>query len=118
MNYPNLTFFGNFGEYIPTEIVDIFIEDQHHLASKKKKRDLNNYNKLMFRFKVKDKEGSGQVSFMWFQILAGFERTYGREKGKKLFLDMIYNFFNDSLLLNQRTLINTENNKQLSFNFN
>ena len=42
MNYPNLTFFGNFGEYIPTEIVDIYIEDQHHLASKKKKRDLNN----------------------------------------------------------------------------
>ena len=118
MNYPNLTFFGNFGEYIPTEIVDIYIEDQHHLASKKKKRDLNNYNKLMFRFKVKDKEGAGQVSFMWFQILAGFERTYGREKGKKLFLDMIYNFFNDSLLLNQRTLINTEDNKQLSFNFN
>ena len=51
MNYPNLKIVGNFGEYIPTEIVDIYIEDQHHLANKKKKRDLNNYNKLVFKFK-------------------------------------------------------------------
>ena len=55
---------------------------------------------------------------MWFMVQASFVNLYGKNKGNELFLKMINTFFENNLLNNKCTLIDTsENVKQLAFDF-
>ena len=59
-----------------------------------------------------------KTSFMWFMVQASFTNLYGKNKGNELFLKMISTFFENSLINNCNTIIDTsENVKQLEFNF-
>ena len=131
LNFPNLEIMGNFGYYKPFELVDIYVYDQDSDQNKpieKRKRKLFNYNKLMFIFDCEyipavaenQKEASERkkTSFMWFMVQASFVNLYGKNKGNELFLKMINTFFENNLLNNKCTLIDTsENVKQLEFDF-
>ena len=131
LNFPNLEIMGNFGYYKPFELVDIYVEDQDSDQNKpleKRKRKLLNYQKMMFIFDCEyipsvaenQKEASERkkTSFMWFMVQASFTNLYGKNKGNELFLKMISTFFENSLINNCNTIIDTsENVKQLEFNF-
>tara|TARA_Y100001937_G_C6876360_1_gene222802 strand:- start:9 stop:440 length:432 start_codon:yes stop_codon:yes gene_type:complete len=131
LNFPNLEIMGNFGYYKPFELVDIYVEDQDSDQNKpleKRKRKLFNYQKMMFIFDCEyipsvaenQKEASERkkTSFMWFMVQASFTNLYGKNKGNELFLKMISTFFENSLINNCNTIIDTsENVKQLEFNF-
>ena len=131
LNFPNLEIMGNFGYYKPFELVDIYVEDQDNDQNKsleKRKRKLFNYQKMMFIFDCEyipsvaenQKEASERkkTSFMWFMVQASFTNLYGKNKGNELFLKMISTFFENSLINNCNTIIDTsENVKQLEFNF-
>ena len=131
LNFPDLEIMGNFGYYKPFELVDIYVEDQDSDQNKpleKRKRKLFNYQKMMFIFDCEyipavaenQKEASERkkTSFMWFMVQASFTNLYGKNKGNELFLKMISTFFENSLINNCNTIIDTsENVKQLEFNF-
>ena len=131
LNFPNLEIMGNFGYYKPFELVDIYVEDQDSDQNKpleKRKRKLLNYQKMMFIFDCEyipsvaenQKEASERkkTSFMWFMVQASFTNLYGKNKGNELFLKMINTFFENSLINNRNTIIDTtENTYQLEFNF-
>ena len=58
------------------------------------------------------------MSFYWFKVQASFTNLYGRNRGNELFLKMINTFFENSLIHNKNTFIDTtENVEQLEFNF-
>ena len=131
LSFPNLEIMGNFGHFKPFELVDIYVEDQDSDQNKpieKRKRKLFNYNKLMFIFNceyiplknevMKHETKKSNTSFMWFMVQASFVNLYGKNKGNELFLKMINTFFENNLLNNKCTFIDTsENIKQLAFDF-
>ena len=130
LNFPDLEIMGNFGYYKPFELVDIYVEDQDSDQNKpleKRKRKLFNYQKMTFIFDCEyipqknerqHKRDRSNVSFYWFKVQASFTNLYGKNKGNELFLKMISTFFENSLINNCNTIIDTsENVKQLKFDF-
>jgi len=130
LNFPNLELMGNWGHYKPFELVDIYVEDQDSDQNKpinKRKRKLFNYQKMTFIFdceyiplknEKQHKRNRSNLAFYWFKVQASFTNLYGKNKGNELFLKMINTFFENSLINNRNTIIDTtENTYQLEFNF-
>ena len=130
LNFPNLELMGNWGHFKPFELVDIYVEDQDSDQNKpleKRKRKLFNYQKMTFIFDCEyiplknerqHKRDRSNVSFYWFKVEASFINLYGKKTGTELFLKMVNTFFENSLIHNKCTFIDTkENTDQLEFDF-